>query len=119
MYLCMRVHVCVSKKQKQMPIKSVGYSCNLFRCVSVCTHLLLKQLDESGKVVLILATVSFQITLNNLVASLAHFSLLTVGGSVEQGRKKEGSGIKVQMQRQVKKGKERVGQRNEEKREEE
>ena len=66
--------------------------------VSVCVfYLCLKELDESGEVVLILAAVSFQITLNNLVASLAHFSLLTVGGSVEQGRKKEGGGIKVQM----------------------
>ena len=72
-----------------MPIKLVGYSCNLFRCVSVCTHLLLKQLDESGKVVFILATVSFQITLNNLVASLAHFSLLTVGGRKERKREEE------------------------------
>ena len=66
--------------------------------VSVCVfYLCRKEVDEAGEVGLILATVSFQIPLNNLVASLAHFSLLTVGGSVEQGWKKEGGGIKVQM----------------------
>ena len=41
-------------------------------------YLCLKELDESGKVVLVLATVSSQITLNNLVASLAHIFLLPV-----------------------------------------
>ena len=91
------INVCLS-----LCVSGSVFMC-VYVCVCVCVYLCLKELDKSGKVVLVLATVSSQITLNNLVASLTHFSLLTVGGCVEQGRRKEGGGIKVQIQRQVKK----------------
>ena len=61
--------------------------------VRVCmnSNLCPKELDESGQVVLILSAVPFQVTLNDQVASLAHFLLLTVmkggggGGGGEGG----------------------------------
>jgi len=60
-------------------------------CVCVWSHLCLKELDESGQVVLILAAVSFQVTLNDQVTRLAHFLLLTTVYGVE-GREGEVGG---------------------------
>ena len=67
-------------------------------CVCVCvfpcvySHLCLKEFDESGQVVLILAAVSFQVTLNDQVTSLAHFLLLTLMGGGRGGREEEEGG---------------------------
>ena len=64
-------------------------------CVCVYSHLCLKEIDESGQVVLILAAVSFQVTLNDQVTSLAHFLLLTLMGEEEEGVGRRGEEGKV------------------------
>ena len=40
-------------------------------------YLFLENVNESGKIVLVLAAVSFEVALNDTIASLTHLALLT------------------------------------------